>query len=58
MPSHLPESVLLGSNLVATSSPLTMANGEHDSENFSFSELEGKDPAEQVHRRNNIVFQR
>ncbi|KAF8798977.1 hypothetical protein BYT27DRAFT_7236610 [Phlegmacium glaucopus] len=53
MPSNLAIPMPVGSNLTASSS-LTLANEEnHDSGNFSFSELEGKDSAEQLEILNN-----
>ena len=47
MPSHVAIPVV-GSNLVNVASSLPLVNGENNSRNFSFSELEGMDSAEQV----------
>ena len=51
MPSHLTIPVSVGgSNLLTPASSLTLVNGENNSGNFSFSELEGRDSAEQVQK--------
>ena len=55
MPSHLAVPVPVGS-ILTTSSSLTLANGEYDSVNFSFSELEGRDSAERVRYGKNVMY--
>ena len=58
MPSHLSiPPVSVGSSLLTPGSSLTLVNGENNGGNFSFSELEGRDPAEQVRRsQNNVIY--
>ena len=53
MPSHLSIPVSV-SSLLTPGSSLTLVNGENNSGNFSFSELEGRDPAEQVRQQYHI----
>ena len=51
MPSHLSIPVSVGStSLLTPGSSFTLVHEENNGGNFSFSELEGRDSAEQVRR--------